>query len=110
MKIRVIMCPANRAPYTCWIENSLSNMQRIVGGYIVTVNIAEDAVIVCNDEGRLIGLPENKSLPVRGFCGDCFICGADGEEFASLQENAKRFLLRKCRDSWNVLREEAHGN
>ena len=109
MKIRVIMCPANRAPYTCWIENSLSNMQRIVGGYIETVNIAEDAVIVCNEEGRLIGLPENKSLPVRGFCGDCFICGADGEEFASLQENAKRFLLSNCRKRY-ALRYEANGN
>ena len=110
MKIRVIMCPADRCPYTCWIENGLKNMQSIVGGYIETATIAENAVIVCNEEGVLLGLPENNSIPFAGFYGDCFICGVDGDEFASLQENAKQLLLRSCRNRWHGTWEEKHGN
>lgn len=34
MKMRVIMCPAERKPYVTWIEDSLENLQRAVGGYI----------------------------------------------------------------------------
>ena len=102
-KIQVIMCPAERAPYVANIQDSMENMQKIVGGYIETATIATDTIIVCNGEGRIIGLPENNSLPVSGFCGDCFLCGVEEYQLASLGEETKRRLLRSCRDRWNAL-------
>ena len=40
------------------IDNTLKALQTEVGGYIETVSIA-DVVIICNEEGRLCGLPFN---------------------------------------------------
>lgn len=35
------------------IPNTLEELQAAVGGYIETVTIASDVVIICNEEGRL---------------------------------------------------------
>ena len=109
-KIQVIMCPAERAPYVTNIQDSLDNMQKIVGGYIETAKIAKYTIIVCSEEGRTLGMPENNSLPVSGFCGDCFICAVDGDRMVSLDNQGKQSLLRSCGDRWNSLWEEKHGN
>lgn len=98
-KIKVIICPADRMPYVTNISNTLENLQRIVGGYIETAMVFSDAVVICNEEGRLLGLPENQSLFLSGFCGNCLICGVDanGEDFTSLPEQACKELLQACR-------------
>lgn len=110
-KIRVLMCPADRAPYITNIENSLKNMQDAVGGYIeaVTLKYKPQIILICNEEGRINGLPLNKSTPhpeVFGIggenlhiCGDCFLCGAIGEEFADLPEPYKD-LLHSAKEQW----------
>ncbi len=41
------------------VDNTLAALQTEVGGYIETVPIASDAVIICNEEGRILGLPYN---------------------------------------------------
>ena len=41
------------------VENTLKALQREVSGYIETVTISSDAVIICNEEGRILGLPDN---------------------------------------------------
>ena len=60
------------APEIIEVENTLEALQQEVGGYIETLSIA-DVVIICNEEGRLCGLPSVRpavQLPVRrrGFC------------------------------------------
>ena len=94
------MCPVDRAPYVTWVEDSLENLQRTVGGYIEYFTFAKDAVIVCNEEGRMMGLSENKSLLLSGFRGDCFICGVDGENFVSLGDEQRKTLLHWCKKRW----------
>lgn len=54
------------APEIIEVENTLKALQAEVGGYIETVTIASDAVIICNEEGRILGLPDN-----------CRVCGVD---------------------------------
>ena len=39
------------------IPNTLEELQATVGGYIETVTLAADTAIICNEEGRLLGLP-----------------------------------------------------
>ena len=71
---------------------TLEAMQNIVGGYIETVHSFPDAVIVCNEEGKLLGLPFNRplmdenGLPYDILCGTFFIAGAGEEDIASLTE------------------------
>lgn len=64
------------------IENTLTAMQTLVGGHIETVTLAEGAVIICNEEGRMLGLSHNRL----NICGPFFICGVDGDEFTGLPE------------------------
>ena len=66
------------------MSNTLENLQKYVGGYIETVTIADRLVIICNEEGRLQGLPYNCSIMGTDFVGDIIMCGVDGDEFADL--------------------------
>lgn len=100
-KIKVIICPTNSAPYVAHISNTLENLQRIVGGPIEMVWIVKSAVAICNEEGLINGLPENKSFLCDGIHGDCIICGTRGEEFADLNDIACRRLLIHCKARWN---------
>ena len=97
-KIQVIMCPVDRPPYVTNISNTLENMQRTVGGYIETVTLDNSSVIICNEEGRLKGLPDNPSLP--GYVGDCFICGYEGDVFTDIQEIDKKIILFLVREHY----------
>lgn len=97
-KLKVIICPAEREPYAANVSDSLEALQKIVGGYIKTVTVFTDAVVICNEEGRILGLPENRNFFISGICGDCLICGVDGEEFASLSEPECGKLLKLCKD------------
>lgn len=61
------------------IDNTLEAMQEFVGGYIEAVTLSDGKVIICNEEGKLLGLPYN-----RGFEGNFFICEAEGDELVSI--------------------------
>ena len=47
------------APELIDIDNTLKALQAEVDGYIETVTIASDAVVICNEEGRLRGMSYN---------------------------------------------------
>lgn len=84
MKIRVLTKRPGKIPRSTWIENSLNNLQSYVGGYIETVMLATDCVVICDEEGRLKGKEYNCNIAGVDFVGDIIICGVDGEEFADL--------------------------
>ena len=41
------------------IKNELETMQELVGGYIEAVSAGQGICLVCNEEGKLNGLPPN---------------------------------------------------
>lgn len=92
IKIKAFMKRTDRPDgYMTNVSNALKNLQNIVGGYIETITIHglgkdEDktAVVICNEEGRLLGLPENGSVMGIPIVGDYLIVGQDGEEFADV--------------------------
>ena len=87
-----------KAPERMELNGSLESMQEFVGGTIQAVYPFPDLVaIVCNDEGKLMGLEHNRALRDEAgnvydvLCGPFFICGLGEEDFASLPEE----LLQK---------------
>jgi hypothetical protein len=66
-------------------ENSLEAFQAVVGGCIETVTFSEDIVIICNEEGRLKGLPFNVEIGGVGFVGTILAVSMKGDEFASVR-------------------------
>lgn len=83
-KISVLIVDPGKRPRHVNIENTLQNLQRTVGGYIEVVHIATDLVVICNEEGKLMGLEPNFGLCGDVFCGTCIFAGVDGEEFTDL--------------------------
>lgn len=75
--------PGKRCEYRD-IELSLSALQEAVGGYLETVTIAEDLVIICDEEGRLKELPYNCKAAGINFVGNIMFAGVDGEDFADV--------------------------
>ena len=61
--MKVLVVEPNRTPYPAEITDGLKGMQQIVGGLIDAVYpFAEPVALVCNDEGKLLGLPLNRAL------------------------------------------------
>lgn len=93
-KIRVVYCEPGRMARIIEIGTELADLQAVVGGFIETYYGLDDSnsVIVCNEEGKLIGMD-----PCRAVYGDdgkimdiifgpFFICDCSTEEFKSLDD------------------------
>ena len=67
------------------IENTLEALQEAVGGRIECVYTGID-VIICNEEGRLLMLPDNVVIGTEYFVGTILIVGTDGEDFTDVSD------------------------
>ena len=91
--MHVIYKAPGRPPEPRDIPNTLEELQGTVGGYIETVTLAADAAIICNEEGRLLGLPYNCRFFGVDFVGPILVVGVDGDEFTDLDPAAMGMLL-----------------
>ena len=91
-KIRVLEKRPGEKPRVREIDNNLDVMQEIVDGYIQVVYPFKDRVgLVCNEDGKLIGLAPNILLKSGGraydfVCGTLLLCGLGGEDFEDMPE------------------------
>lgn len=96
-KIKVLLVKVGEEPKVVEIENTLEAKQKIVGGYIEMVcpPIHDDsAVIICNEEGKIMGLKPNRFLlteegiPFDVVCGDFIILDAPigSDDFGGLSD------------------------
>ena len=76
------------------IPDTLEAMQALVGGHIQAVYpFRDDVALVCNEEGRNLGLPYNRPLtndrgvPYEMICGTFFLAGVGPEDFISLTDD-----------------------
>ena len=69
------------------IADTLEDLQSEVGGYIETVTLADDVVILCDEEGHLKDLPDNCDISGVMFAGTILIVGIDGDGFGSCPED-----------------------
>ena len=63
------------------IENELEPLQEFVGGYIETVSLFTNLVIICNEEGRLRDMDYCCTILGHDFVGPVLIVGRDRDEF-----------------------------
>lgn len=98
--IEVLLVKPMEKPQLIRMEDSLEAMQKTVGGLIEEyMPFIDPVAIVCNDEGKMRGLPLNRGIYDGNgslmdiIAGDFFICyaPADSEKFLSLPED----LIRK---------------
>ena len=84
----IIKRPDEQYGHVTNISTSLKNLQRIVDGRIETVSLGNNAVVVCNAEGKLRRLQKNfwMGLPpyMDVICGEAIVIGVDGEDLCDL--------------------------
>jgi hypothetical protein len=85
-EIEIVVFSPHSAPRVVTVENSLSALQKIVGGLIEVFPVdIKDAIGVCNEDFLGQGLPPNRYIRATQsiICGTFFIVG-DGVNFQSL--------------------------
>jgi hypothetical protein len=93
-KIQVVLVEPGQKARIAEIDGSLEGMQQIVGGQIEAIYPFTDRVaVICNEEGKIYGLPANRGLRIDGnkelfdvVCGIFFVAGLGDENFCSLTE------------------------
>ena len=99
--MKVVICEPGQYARIAEIEPTLKAEQEIVGGLIDCVYPWPNdmAALVCNDEGKLNGMPLNRALEDYDvIAGTFFICGISGENFCSLTEEQTARYLQKFHD------------
>ena len=98
--IKVVLVEPNEKAKVTEIENTLENLQKIVGGYIECIYPFEDNVgLICNEEGKLIGLEPNRVLrdddgnAVDIIFGTFIITGLTEDDFGSLTDEQAEYYL-----------------
>lgn len=89
--ITVLVVEPMKEPYTKEIGSDYKDMQKEVGGLIQATYPYEDLVgIVCNDEGKVNGLPLNRAIYDKGgemidiIAGTFLVVGLEDDSFTSL--------------------------
>ena len=78
------------------VENTLRSMQELVDGPIECVTVTDDLSIVCNEEGRLRGLPENVDVCGYSFVGTIVFVGVRRGRFVSLDAAGIALAAKLC--------------
>lgn len=93
--LRILIVEPRRPPIEATIDNNLESMQSVVGGLIQAVYpFSEPVALVCNEEGKYLGLSPNRALrddhgnAYDIICGTFFICAAPpgSNKFKSLSD------------------------
>ena len=103
--MRVLVIEPYKEPYEKEINGKLKTLQGFVGGLIQVLYPFEDEhiALICNDEGKLLGLPLNRALRnKRGeiydiVSGTFLLCSAppDSESFESLSNEQIRKYMKE---------------
>lgn len=82
--MKIIYKEPGKDPRQLVVPNALKPLQDLVGGYIEAVTLGEDWTILCNEEGRLMGMPYNCEVCGVDFVGPIILVGRDEDEFCDV--------------------------
>lgn len=102
--ISVLLVEPGKAPKLITIKDELEAYQEMVGGYIEVLYPFEDEVgIICNEEGKLVGLPPNRAMFNEDgkaydiIAGKFLVVGLGEENFDSLSPKLAEKYRNKFR-------------
>lgn len=78
--IRMLVLEPHSVPYVTRVPDRLEDLQRAVGGYIeITYPFDDNALVIGNEEAKLIGMEGNRRINGSIYAGPLLIAADDGE-------------------------------
>ena len=115
-KLKVIYVEPGKRAQTIEIDDDLKAMQNLVGGMIEEyMPFEDDVAIICNDEGKMNGMPLNRAITGEDgqlmdiIAGPFFIAYApvESEKFLSMPEELEEKYTEKFRQPEQFFRTPA---
>ena len=78
-QIKALMIEPNKHPSVVTLNTDLDSLQNAVSGLIEFVYLEDNVSILCNEEGKLIGLEPNRRLGKDIICGVFYVVAEDDE-------------------------------
>lgn len=97
-KIRILVVEPSREPREIKVEHTLENLQKLVDGLIEYVELNCNTDIICNEEGKLLGLELNRKLGNDVIVGTFLIVGQHNGETISLSKKQ----IKKYREMFRL--------
>jgi hypothetical protein len=92
--MNVLVVEPGKVPYESDVAPGLASLQRAVDGYVEAIYpFADPVAIVCNEEGKLLGLQPNRALTDENgeiydiVVGKFLVVGLGTEDFTSLPDD-----------------------
>ena len=100
--MKIVVVEPHKPAYTKEIRSGLASLQHEVGGFIEAIYPFEDEVaLICNEEGKLNGMPLNRALRDEDgtiydiIVGTFLVVGLTKDNFGSLtEEQIETYLAR----------------
>ena len=109
--MRVLYVEPGKVPYETEIPNCLEAGQQAVKGLIDLVYLGHGAILVCNDEGKLIGMDGNRVLDNGTIiAGPFFITGDGGENFCSLSDAQTEYFTQRFQEPEVISQEDVQAD
>ena len=98
--MEVLIVEPGKSPYMTTITGDIASLQKVVGGYIEGIEPYDDPVaIICNEDGKLKGLPPNRRVDKYDIIVGTFMaCGIEDEDYASLSPELAEKYIEKFKD------------
>ena len=98
--MEVVLVEPGKEARIAEIGSDLKSLQAAVGGYIEAAYFFDDPVaLICNEEGKVYGLPYNRAVRDEAgkvqdiIAGPFFVCGLGEDDFCSLPKDLQAKYL-----------------
>lgn len=109
--MRVVYVEPNKAPRVMEMLHTLEAEQNAVGGLIELVYNDDNTAIVCNDEGKLIGMEGNRRLGNGTIiAGPFFVVGLTEDDFRSLTDEEVVKYMNQFAEPEHISQEEVESD
>ena len=111
-EIKVLMVAPGEYPKEVVLENNLDALQKAVSigceyqGLIEVISLGKGVCIICNEEGKLLGLEGNRRFGSDIIAGVFYVVGEDKRgNFVSLTEAQMEYYAQRFREPEQISRD-----
>lgn len=110
--MQVVYVEPHRKPFVSEIEHTLDAEQKAVGGLIELVYNEDGTAIICNEEGKLIGLDGNRRIGDGSsiIAGSFFVVGLTEDDFCSLTDEEIQNYMKRFSEPEEIPKEDVQND